>query len=93
MTSGLERHPPATLLAVNRRGTNQLVNEARALGVGKLGRNRLCQRIDAGMPGKEAVLELPYLAEAVVPRAQAAIRLEHANRLEEVVERRRADAQ
>ena len=51
------------------------------------------QRIDPRMGGELLLLEPPELAEAVVPQVQPAVGREHAERLEQIVERRGADAQ
>ena len=51
------------------------------------------QRVDPGMAGELLLLEAPQLLEAVVPQIEPAVRGEHADRLEQIVEGRGAHPQ
>ena len=83
----------AALFALHRGGADQLADQAGARRIAELGAGALRQIVDARMRGKECVVEPPHLGEARVPQLQPAVRGKDAQRLEQIVERRGADAQ
>ncbi len=84
---------PGSALPLGGRETDELADQARARWIGKARRDHRHQRIDTRVARQLLLLQIPDLAEAVVPEVQAAVGGEHAHRLVEIVESGRPHAQ
>src|SRR3546814_6968732 len=69
-----ERDAPAPLLAFDRGAAHQLPDDPGVVRILELLGDMPGHRIDAGMGGELFLLEIPQLAEAVVPEIEAPIR-------------------
>ena len=83
----VQRDPAGPLLALDGGAADQLADQAGMARVLELrGRYAAVSASIARMAGELLLLELPQLAEAVVPEVEPAVRGEHADRLEQIVE-------
>ena len=88
-----ERYSARALRPADRRRAHQLRDDPGAFGVGEDRGTFHDQRIDARMRREKFFLKAPDRAEPVIPDLQSPVAREHAECLEQIVERRRAHAQ
>ncbi len=88
-----QRDPARALLALDGGAADQLADQAGMAGPLELRRQQGRQGVDPGVGGEMFFVQSPQLLEAVVPEVEAAVRREHADRLEQIVEGGGAHAQ
>ena len=88
-----EADPAPALSPPRGRRADEFADRRGKRRVGQLLGQRGDEVVDPGMFAKPGLVELPQRAEAAVPQVKAAITGEHADRLEQIVEGRRTNAE